>query len=357
MRIAQIAPLFEPVPPKLYGGTERVVGGLTEELIRRGHEVVLFASGDSHTSAHLVPCSRRALRLDPAAGDPAAYVSAQVGRVARLARSFDLIHNHVGHLAFALARLVPVPTISTMHGRLDLPEIADLFEEFDDVALVSISDAQRAPLPDARWAGTVYNGIDVGRFTVRERSGQYLAFLGRVSPEKGPARAIEIARAAGMPLRMAAKVDPADRDYFEMVVRPMLNRPDVEFIGEIDEAAKSEFLGNAYAYLFPIDWPEPFGITMVEAMACGTPVIATAAGSVPEIVDHGRTGFICRTIEEMIDAVAAVPRIDRRRCRAHVEARFTVARMTDGYEAVYRRVTALGQAPRRGEPSAQQRPA
>jgi len=337
MRIAQVAPLFEPVPPTLYGGTERVVYGLTEELVRRGHDVVLFASGDSKTSARLVPCCRRGLRLDPNVRDYLSFTIREVGRVSGMAGEFDLIHNHIDYFAYPISRLIRTPMVTTLHGRLDLPELQGVYAEFPEVRLVSISNAQRAPLPQAHWLATVYNGIDVSRFTLHEQPGKYLAFLGRISPEKRPDLAVEIARAVDMPLRIAAKVDPVDRDYFEEI-QPLLRDPRVEFVGEIDDAQKDEFLGNAYAYLFPIDWPEPFGITMAEAMACGTPVIAMARGSVPEVVASGRMGFICRTVDEMIAAVAEVSHLDRRACRAHVEARFSVERMADGYEAVYARM-------------------
>ncbi len=340
MRIAQVAPLTEAVPPRLYGGTERVVYGLTEALVRRGHDVVLFASGDSRTSARLVPCCAEGLRLNPRVRDGIAYTIRELGRVARMAAEFDVIHNHVDYFAFPYARLIRTPLLTTTHGRLDLPELGEVFADFPEVRLVSISDAQRAPVPSANWLATVYNGIDVRNFTLRERPGNYLAFLGRISPEKRVDRAIEIARAVGMPLKIAAKVDPVDREYFTHAIKPFLGAPGIEYLGEIGEAEKDEFLGNAYAYLFPIDWPEPFGITMVEAMACGTPVIAMAQGSVSEVVDDGRTGFVCRTIADMIAAVREVPRIDRRQCRRRAAERFSVERMADGYEAVYRHVLA-----------------
>lgn len=337
MRIAQVAPLYESVPPKMYGGTERVVYGVTEELVRRGHDVVLFASADSQTSARLVPCSDQGLRLSEAR-DHIAYTIRELGRVMGMAAEFDLIHNHIDYFAFPYSRVLDTPIVTTTHGRLDMPEVIALYEDFSEVRLVSISDAQRRPLRRANWLATVHNGIDLRHFTLRERPGQYLAFLGRISPEKGPDRAIEIAEAAGMPLRIAAKVDPTDRDFFTTVIAPLLKRPGVEYLGEIDEAQKNDFLGNAYAYLFPIDWPEPFGITMVEAMACGTPVIAAARGSVPEVVADGETGFVCRSTEEMIAALERVSQIDRRACRRWVAERFSVEHMADGYEAVYRRV-------------------
>lgn len=338
MRIGQVAPLFESVPPQRYGGTERVVSGLTEELTRRGHDVVLFASGDSHTSARLVPCAPQGLRLHPGVRDYFAYTIRELERVRRVADEFDVIHNHVDYFAFPYSRLIRTPVVTTLHGRLDLQEVRDVIGDFPEVRLVSISDAQRAPLLSANWLGTVYNGVDLRHFTFRDRPGGYLAFLGRISPEKRPDRAIEIARAVGMSLRIAAKIDPVDQDYYSHAIKPLLRDRDIEYLGEIGEAEKDEFLGNAYAYLFPIDWPEPFGITMVEAMACGTPVIAMGHGSVPEIVAHGRTGFVCRTIADMIRAVADVPRIDRRACRARVAEQFSLERMVDGYEAIYRRV-------------------
>lgn len=335
MRIAEVSPLVESVPPQLYGGTERVVYGLTEELVRRGHEVTLFASGDSRTSARLVPCCPQALRLDKHEHDPAACSIVELGMVCERVQEFDLIHNHIDYFAFPFARLTPNPMLTTTHGRLDLPETRRVFESFSDAALVSISDAQRAPLPHARWLGTVYHGIDVDHFTLREQPGDYLAFLGRLSPEKRPDRAIEIARDIGMRLLIAAKVDPADRDYYEHAIKPLLHHPLVEFIGEIDESQKDEFLGNAYAYLFPIDWPEPFGITMVEAMACGTPVIAMSEGSVPEVVEHGVTGFVCHTLRDMVEAVEKVPSLCRHVCRERALERFSVGAMADGYETIF----------------------
>ena len=338
MRVAQVAPLYERVPPRLYGGTERVVYGVTEELVRRGYDVVLFASGDSETSAELVPCSPQGLRFQPDVRDHIAYTIRELGRVSQRAREFDLIHNHIDYFAFPYSRLMPTPMVTTLHGRLDLPEVREVFADFPEVRLVSISKAQRAPLPNTNWLANIYNGVDLRHFTLRERRGGYLAFLGRISPEKRPDRAIEIARSVGMPLRIAAKVDPVDQDYFTHAIRPLLRDPLVEYLGEIDEAQKDEFLGNAYAYLFPIDWPEPFGITLIEAMACGTPVIAMDLGSVPEVVAHQRTGFVCASLSEMIQAVADVPGIDRRACRAHVAEHFSVQRMTDKYEAVYRQI-------------------
>jgi len=338
MRIAQIAPLAESVPPRLYGGTERVVSSLTEELVRRGHDVVLFASGDSTTAAELVACCPEGLRLNPRIRDHVAYTMIELGKVSARAREFDIIHNHVDYLALSTARQTETPMVTTLHGRLDLPELEDVYAEFSEQYVVSISHAQRSPLPHARWLGTVYNGIALSHFTFRERPGTYLAFLGRISPEKGIDRAIEIAKAVDMPLRIAAKVDPVDREYFTAEIKPMLRDPRVEYIGEIDETQKDGFLGNAFAYLFPINWPEPFGITMIEAMACGTPVIAMNLGSVPEVVVHGQTGFVCHSQAQMIDAVQRAGDLSRDACRAHVEDHFSAPRMAEMYETIYRTV-------------------
>jgi glycosyltransferase involved in cell wall biosynthesis len=339
MRIAQVAPLAESVPPRFYGGTERVVSGLTEELVRRGHDVVLFASGDSDTSAELVACCPEGLRLNPGIRDHVAYTMIELGKVSARAREFDIIHNHLDYLALPTARQLETPMVTTLHGRLDLPELQDVYAEFSEQHLVSISNAQRRPLSHVRWLATVYNGIDPRHFTLREGSGGYLAFLGRISPEKGVDRAIKIAQAVDMPLRIAAKVDPVDREYFTAKVKPLLRDPRVEYIGEIDETDKDEFLGNAFAYLFPINWPEPFGMTMIEAMACGTPVIAMNLGSVPEVVVDGQTGFVCRSQAEMIDAVQRAGDLSRNACRAHVENHFSTLRMAEMYETAYRTVT------------------
>jgi glycosyltransferase involved in cell wall biosynthesis len=340
MRIAQVAPLYEAVPPTLYGGTERVVSLLTEELVRRGHEVTLFASGDSVTSARLVAVTPRALRLDVTNRELlAAELIRQLDLVFRQAAEFDLIHCHVDYLAFPFAGLVATPTLHTVHGRLDLPYLQPLFRQFTRVPLVSISDAQRAPLAGVgvTWAGTVHHGLAPECFPFAPEPGEYLAFLGRLSPEKQPDVAIEVARRAGLPLRIAAKIDPADREYFERVVAPLLDDPLIEFIGEIGDTDKAAFLGGARALLFPIDWPEPFGLVMIEAMACGTPVIARPCGSVPEVVQPGVSGFIADTVPELVDAVKRIDTIDRARCRRDFEERFSVAHMVDGYEALYRR--------------------
>ncbi len=346
MRIAQVAPLYESVPPKLYGGTERVVSYLTEELVRQGHQVTLFASGDSITSARLVPCAPRALRLDASVQDSLAYHIVELEKVAQLADTFDLIHFHIDYLHFPLSRRLPVPTVTTLHGRLDIADLPYLYREFSEMPVVSISDAQRRPLPWLNWVATVYHGLPEHLYRLQPTPGKYLAFLGRISPEKGAHTAIEIARRAGVPLRMAAKVDRADRDYFERVVRPLLQGPLVEFIGEIGETQKQEFLGNALALLLPLDWPEPFGLVMIEALACGTPVIAFRRGSVPELIADGVTGFIVDGVEQAVRAIEHVGQLDRRMCRQVFEQRFTAARMCRDYLQVYRAL--LGRSRRAG---------
>ncbi|HEV8309781.1 MAG TPA: glycosyltransferase family 4 protein [Methylomirabilota bacterium] len=337
MRIAQVAPLYEPVPPVQYGGTERVVSYLTEELVRRGHAVTLFASGDSQTSAELVASAPKALRLDPDARDPLAPHILQLAQVFERAREFDLIHCHVDYVAFPYARLVGTPTLHTLHGRLDLPHLGPVFRHFRDVPLVSISDAQREPLRPLGldWVGTVPHGLPLERYPYSPRGGEYLAFLGRLSPEKRPDLAIEVARRVGRPLKLAAKVDPADRSYFEREIEPRLDPPRIEWVGEIGDSAKARFLGNAHALLFPVDWPEPFGLVMIEALACGTPVIARPCGAVPEVIVPG-IGFLGDSVEDLVEAVKRLDTIDRAACRRHVEAQFTVPHMVDRYETIYR---------------------
>ena len=337
MKIAQIAPLAESVPPRLYGGTERVVSYLAEELVRLGHDVTLFATGDSETSAKLVACSRRALRLDPSVKDPLAHLTLMLERVRSRAHEFDILHFHLEHLHFPLFRSVARKTVTTVHGRLDLPELPPLYREFSDMPLVSVSNAQRAPVPFANWVGTVHHGLarEVCPFNPAPRGG-YFAFLGRVSPEKGLERAIEIARRAGARLRIAAKVDPADEEYFRSEIMPLVATPGVEFVGELTEAQKPAFLGNATALIFPIDWPEPFGLAMIEAMSCGTPVIAWPQGAVPEVVEHGRTGFVVDSIDAALAALERAPRLDRLAVRSRFEERFSAARMAQDYLSVYR---------------------
>ena len=338
MRIAQIAPLAESVPPRLYGGTERVVSYLTDELVRLGHEVTLFASGDSGTRARLIACAPRALRLDPAVRDPLPHMVLMLERVRQRAHEFDLLHFHVEPpLHFPLFRDLANKTLTTLHGRQDLPDLQPLFREFRDMSLVSISDSQRRPLPAANWVGTVHHGLSAGVCPFNPApDGHYFAFLGRVSPEKGLERAIAIARAAGVRLRIAAKVDAADEAYFRERIAPLIDGEIIEFIGELDEAQKPAFLGNATALLFPIDWPEPFGLAMIEAMSCGTPVIAWPNGSVPEVVDHGVTGLVVGSVEEAAAAVAQAASLDRERVRLRFEERFSAARMARDYLSVYR---------------------
>jgi glycosyltransferase involved in cell wall biosynthesis len=340
MRIAQIAPLSESVPPRLYGGTERIVSYLTEELVALGHEVTLFASGDSITSGRLVSCVPQALRLDPKVRDPIPYYMLMLDRVRRRADEFDLLHFHIDQFHFPLFRSIADRTVTTLHGRQDLPDLAPLYLGFGDMPLVSISNYQRRPIPGANYAATVYHGIPerLHAATAKPR-GHYVAFLGRISPEKRPDRAISIARALGIPLKIAAKVDRADEAYFRTQIEPMLDGPGVEFIGEINDHQKTGFLGNASALLFPIDWPEPFGLSMIEAMACGTPVLAFRCGSVPEIVEDGVTGAIVDTIEEAIAALPHVLTLDRKIVRQQFEQRFSATRMARDYIEVYRALT------------------
>jgi glycosyltransferase involved in cell wall biosynthesis len=336
MRIAQIAPLIESVPPKLYGGTERIVSYLTEELVRQGHEVVLFASGDSVTRADLVAGSPKALRLNTAVLDPLPHHILMLEKVRQRADEFDILHFHIDYLHFPLIRAMAGRTVTTMHGRLDYVDLEPLFAEFDDMPLVSVSESQQRSL-NANWVATVHHGLPPAlyRFTPSTGDG-YLAFLGRMSPEKRPDRAIEIAGRAGLKLKIAAKIDNADRGYFDQVVRPLLDEPFVEFIGEIGEERKPEFLGNARALLFPIDWPEPFGLVMIEAMACGTPTIAWRCASTPEVIEEGLTGCLVDSIEAAVAAVGTIDRLDRRAVRRRFEERFTVERMARDYLKIYR---------------------
>ncbi|MDG4898708.1 glycosyltransferase family 4 protein [Mesorhizobium sp. WSM4976] len=337
MKIAQIAPLTESVPPKLYGGTERIVSHLTEELVRRGHDVTLFASGDSRTSAELVPCCDVALRFNPNARSPIPYHVMMLEQVRRRADEFDVLHFHVDVLHFPIIREFVQRTVTTLHGRLDLPDLAQLYAMFNDLPLVSISDDQRRPMPPVNWLGTVYHGLPNDILPFRPKASGYLAFLGRISPEKGPEAAIEIAARAGMPLKIAAKIDAVDRSFWSDRVEPqVLRHSNVEFIGEIDERKKAEFLGNAAALLFPIDWPEPFGLVTIEAMACGTPVVAFNRGAVPEVIDHGVSGLIVEGIDEAVDAVRRIGSLDRARVRNTFEKRFTVGRMCSDYLGIYR---------------------
>jgi glycosyltransferase involved in cell wall biosynthesis len=337
MRIAQVPPLIEAVPPKLYGGTERVVAYLTDALVELGHDVTLFASGDSQTKAKLAPIWPRALRLDPTVHDVFAPLFMQLETVARRAHEFDMIHCHLDYFAFPTLRLLGVPSITTLHGRLDLPELRPLYRLFHDIPVVSISDSQRQPLPEANYAATIHHGLPQ-KSLAQGPGGRYLAFLGRISPEKAPDAAIRIATRAGMPLKIAAKVDRVDREYFQAKIEPLLAQADVEFIGEIGEHQKAEFLGNAAALLFPIAWREPFGLVMIEAMACGTPVVAFNNGSVPEVLENGVTGFIVNSEDEAVRAVHDISRLDRGRIRTEFERRFTAQHMAKNYLKLYSRL-------------------
>jgi glycosyltransferase involved in cell wall biosynthesis len=312
-----------------------VVSYLTEELVAAGHDVTLFASGDSITSARLVPVCEQALRLDRRCVDPLAHHVRALENVYRLADEFDCLHFHLDYLHFPLSARQALPRLTTLHGRLDLPDLVPLYQVFPDEPLVSISDAQRAPLPWVNWKATIHHGLPPGLLRFRPGPGRYLAFLGRISPEKRPDRAIELAGRVGMPLKIAAKVDNADREYFERRIKPMLDRADVEFVGEIGEGDKEAFLGEASALLFPIDWPEPFGLVMIEALACGTPVVAWRAGSVPEIIEEGKSGFMVNDMAEAEAALRRIDQIDRRQCRAAFEARFSAARMAEQYALAY----------------------
>jgi glycosyltransferase involved in cell wall biosynthesis len=338
LRIAQVAPLYERVPPLLYGGTERVVSYLTEELVRLGHQVTLFASGDSITEAKLIAPCERALRLDKKCQDSLPYHLVMLDQVFSRASEFDVIHFHIDYMHFPVSKRTQTHNLTTLHGRLDLPELAAVYRQFDAMPVVSISDAQRQPLACANWRATVYHGLPPGLLSLQSEAEKYLAFIGRISPGKRVDRAIEIAKQANMPLRIAAKVDRVDEEYFAAHIKSLLDHPLIEFIGEIGENEKQEFLGGAYALLFPIDWPEPFGLAMIEAMACGTPVIAFRCGSVPEVIDESRTGFIVESVEQAVKAVRRVEALNRTACRQIFERRFSASRMAGDYVAEYIRL-------------------
>jgi glycosyltransferase involved in cell wall biosynthesis len=340
MRIAQVSPLYESVPPQAYGGTERVVSNLTEELVAQGHDVTLFASGDSVTRARLIPCSNRSLRLDPACEDQLAHHVVMLEKIARMASEFDLIHYHIDYLHYPISRRLNAAALTTLHGRLDIPDLVTLYQEFPTVPVVSISNAQRTPLPWLNWQGTVYHGIPRDLYTFHPEPGSYLAFVGRVSPEKGVDRAIAIAQRTGIPLRIAAKVDRADTEYFAREIEPLIGGPLIELIGEIDDRAKNDFLGNALATVFPVDWPEPFGLVMIESMACGTPVIAFRRGSVSEVMTDGVTGFVVDDIDQAVAALERIREVDRAGCRLTFDQRFTADRMARDYVALYARMAA-----------------
>lgn len=347
MRIAQLAPLFERVPPVRYGGTERVIHYLTEALVARGHDVTLFASGDSRTSARLVPVVPRALWHDPSVRDFVAPPVRMHAEVFARAREFDIIHNHNDYFPFPYIARSPVPVVTTMHGRCDLPELKALLRVFPEARLVSISDAQQACHPEGNWVGTIHHGLPLERYRFDPEGGEGLLFLGRISPEKAPHVAIDVAVAAGLPLTIAARIDPCDRPFFEREVRPRLEHPLVSFVGEADDAEKQRLLGRARALLLPIDWPEPFGLVMIEAMACGTPVVTKPLGSAPELVVDGVTGFLADDLEGLVAAVHEAGRLDRLACRRRVEARFGASAMTDRYERLYRRLLMERQVPAR----------
>jgi glycosyltransferase involved in cell wall biosynthesis len=335
MRIAQVSPLFESVPPRSYGGTERVVSYLTEELVRQGHHVTLFASGDSVTSAELVKIAPRSLRLSRSSVDYLAHHYRMIEAVARRADEFDLIHYHVDFLHYPVSRRLESVHVTTLHGRLDLPDLVPLYEEFPEMPVVSISNAQRVPLPWIHWVATVHHGLPPDLYSFCADPGQYLVFVGRISPEKRLDRAISIAERSGLPLRIAAKIDRVDAEYFNQCIEPLLDNPLIEYLGEVGDREKNALIGGAAALLFPIDWPEPFGLVMIESMACGTPVIAYRKGSVPEIIEEDVTGFVVNDLEEAVEAVHRIPAINRRNCRAAFEKRFTVERMARDYVDVY----------------------
>ncbi|NJL81167.1 MAG: glycosyltransferase family 4 protein [Richelia sp. RM2_1_2] len=340
MRIAQVAPLWERVPPPGYGGIELVVGLLTDELVRRGHEVTLFASGDSITLANLESVYPRAFRLEPSISEYSAYEALQLSRVYKQASKFDVIHSHVGYNSLFHASFVETPTVHTLHGAFN-SDTKKVYAEASEQPYVSISDAQREPMKQLNYAGTVYNGIDTEshRFYAQPQSAPYLAFLGRISPEKGTHIAIEIAQKSGVPLKIAGKVDRVDVDYFESQIKPHVDGKHIEYLGEANHFEKNELLGNAIAMLFPITWREPFGLVMTESMAAGTPVLAKPLGSVPEVIAHGKTGFLCHSVDDYVNAIQRLAEIDRNECRAHVERNFSIKSMVDGYLEVYSKVT------------------
>jgi len=335
MRIAQIAPAWESVPPQGYGGTERVVSYLTEELVRQGHDVTLFATADSQTSARLVSIAERGVRSDANLTDATPLHVAACARVFEMAEEFDILHFHLDYVHFPLVQYSPVPTLTTFHNRLDLPELVPVFRQFRKCPVVSISRSHRKPAAYMNWVGTVYHGLALDLYHLQESPQGYLAFLGRICPEKGVDRAIRIANELGLPLKIASKVDDQQRSYLENEIRPLMSLANVEFVGEIGDREKQDFLGNAAALLFPINWPEPFGLVMIEALACGTPVIAFRNGSVDEVMEHGVSGFICETIEEAVKGVRRIRELSRLRCRQYFEERFSVTRMANDYVALY----------------------
>jgi len=336
MKIAQIAPLMESIPPRLYGGSERIASYLTEELVAQGHDVTLFASANSITSAKLVPCCAQSLRLNPSVRDVIPYYMVMLDKVRSMATEFDILHFQIDQFHFPIFHEIAHRTVTTLHGRQDLPDLKHLYAGFADMPLVSISHAQRTPIPDANFVGTVHHGLPPNLLTpTLTPRGGYLAFLGRISPEKGVDRAIAIARAVGLPLKIAAKVDRVDEQYFRTEIEPLLGQPGVTYVGEIDDRRKCQFLGNARALLFPINWPEPFGLALIEAMACGTPVLAIRNGAVTEVIDDGVTGYVVGTVAEAIAKLHSVLTLDRGQVRRRFEERFSVARMARDYVKIY----------------------
>jgi glycosyltransferase involved in cell wall biosynthesis len=352
LRIAQVAPLIETVPPESYGGTERIVSYLTEELVRLGQDVTLFASGGSTTKAKLVPVSERSLRSDPEAKDPLARSIVEIEEVLKRTECFDLVHFHDGYLHFPLSRRLQIPTVTTMHGRMDLPDLIPVFREFPEMPLVSISDQQRKPLPFANWIATVQHGIPEDLYSFRPDPEDYAAFVGRICPEKRPDRAIEIAKRVGMPLKIGAKVDKVDEQYFEAEIKPLLSGSFVEFLGEINEKEKNDLLGGARALLFPIDWPEPFGLVMIESLACGTPVVAFDCGSVPEVLEDGKTGFIVQSVTKAVEALQKIETISRPLCRQEFERRYTSKRMAENYLRIFEELVRTAASPQIKSPTA-----
>lgn len=340
MKIAQIAPLVERVPPEMYGGTERIIFYLTEELEKRGHEVTLFASGDSITSAKLFPVHDKALRLDPCIENYYPYHMLEMGMVYEQAKEFDIIHSHTDYITFPFTQLVSTPTLLTLHGRLNIPDIQELYSHYRNCNFVSISNAQRKFMPDLNWLDTIYHGYPIEIFPFCQEPEDYLVFVGRISSEKGPIDAIQIARKLQMKLIMIAKVDPEDKAYYEQKVKPLITPPLIEFVGEKTEQERNEIVKKAKAFIFPLDWPEPFGLVLIESLACGTPVITRNRGSIPEIIVHGKTGFICETVDEMAEAVRNIGSIDRMTCRRHVEQNFSISRMVTKYESIYKQLIA-----------------
>lgn len=341
LKIAQVAPLYESVPPKLYGGTERVVSFLTEELVSQGHQVTLFASGDSITGARLVPVCDRSLRLNGDCVDQLVHHIAMLQLVLDESDHFDVVHFHIDYLHFPLSRLMQLPHVTTLHGRLNIPDLKPFYDIFKDMPVVSISQEQRKPLEEINWVGNVYHGLPENLFKPNYNTGKYLAFLGRISREKGVDRAIEMAIRSDIPLKIAAKIDKNDQEYFEQHIKKLIDHPLIEFIGEISEPEKNEFLGNAIGLLFPIDWLEPFGLVMIESLACGTPVVAYRKGSVPELIDHGLSGFIVDNQDDAVNAIKNIGLLDRQECRKVFEERFTAARMATDYLKVYSRTLEL----------------